>query len=217
MGFPTPDSLPTETICRQVTLPNDPIFTGAFTGALLTLTIPQNWEQFGAVTPDEAAYASLLILNRYLESDVCMIGAIVAYATSSAPPGMLPCEGGVYLREDYPNLYAAIDPIYHLDADSFTVPDLRGRTVIGAGEGPMLTDRAFGSVAGEETHTLTELEIPAHSHTEITAIAAVINGGIEAPAAAATPSAGVTGTTGGGGAHNNMQPYVALRWGIVAR
>lgn len=45
-----------------------------------------------------------------------------------------------------------------------TLPDLRGRALVGAGAGPGLTARALGATFGTETHTLTITELPEHNH-----------------------------------------------------
>lgn len=47
-------------------------------------------------------------------------------------------------------------------------PDLRGRFVLGQGQGTGLTNRILNSVGGTETHLLTALEIPTHTHTGTT-------------------------------------------------
>jgi microcystin-dependent protein len=44
--------------------------------------------------------------------------------------------------------------------------DARGRAVIGAGQGSGLTDRPLASTGGEETHVLTESEMPSHTHIQ---------------------------------------------------
>jgi microcystin-dependent protein len=43
-------------------------------------------------------------------------------------------------------------------------PDLRGRFVLAAGQGPGLTPRPIGEHAGQEQRALTVAELPAHSH-----------------------------------------------------
>lgn len=124
---------------------------------------------------------------------------------------MLPCDGSAYARSDWPLLYDAIDPIYRIDASNFRVPDLRERFPIGQGGGLDLDD--FG---GSVDHTLTISEIPIHSHSESLALPALADLGTGAPVPSATASAGLTGSQGGGLAHNNMPPYRAVRFAIVA-
>jgi microcystin-dependent protein len=46
-----------------------------------------------------------------------------------------------------------------------TTPDLRGRFVIGAGQGSGLSNRSVGATGGSETVTLTGGQLPAHNHT----------------------------------------------------
>lgn len=48
---------------------------------------------------------------------------------------------------------------------TFGLPDARGRTFLGVGQGPGLTDRVLGEVGGVETNTLTTADIPPHTHT----------------------------------------------------
>lgn len=225
MPYLTPDSLPADSLCRMVRIPNDERFIYAVSGALSELIQPQVWEAFGAVTPDDAAAAALAVVLDYFESD-CMIGAICALATENTPANMLLCDGVTYLRVDYPKLYDQIDSNLVIDADTFMVPDLRLRYVGGAGAGfPPL------SIGGVANVTLTEAQLPAHVHTTLphthpegVAVAALINGGLEAPAAAAVPAPGVTGgsvvavePTGGGQSHTNLPPYIALKWAIIAQ
>ena len=45
-----------------------------------------------------------------------------------------------------------------------TTPDLRGRFVLSSGQGSGLTNRTTGGTGGSETVTLTEAQMPSHSH-----------------------------------------------------
>lgn len=230
----TPDApLPSQTACFRLKIPNNLTFIGAVKTALLDLTRSWRWEIYGSMTPEEAARAALDMYNEFnQDTGWCMIGAIYPYATTQAPENTLECDGSSHLRTDYPQLYAALDSAFIIDTDHFATPDLRARNVVGAngtlsGFGLL----SVGQTGGEAQHTLTTSELAAHSHTtnphthsEVTAVATVINGGLEAPAASATPSIGVTGSAspstnnaGSSDPHNNVQPFLALKYCIVAK
>ena len=72
---------------------------------------------------------------------------------------------------------------------NFALPDLRGRTPIGAGQGPGLPNYVVGQTGGSNTVTVGVSNLPSHSHT--------ITGGS-------------TDATGAGAPVNNMPPYLAL-------
>lgn len=230
MGWQTPDSpIPTETKCLLVRVPADTLLIGNVYGALLALAEVYNWEQNGTATPEECAARMWDMWRDATDgSDWCMVGAIFSYATVTPPSHALPCDGAVYLRSEYPVLYAAIDPAYQIDADHFSVPDLTERFPLGAsssGGGVF----PFASTGGEINHVLTVAELASHSHSDsghshtesgTTPTAITIGPGAPAPAAIGVPS--VTGgssanitSTGGDAGHNNMPPYVALRWAIM--
>lgn len=146
-----------------------------------------------------------------------MIGMIVPFITVDPPANVLPCDGASYLRAEYPELYEALDPIYQTDADNFTVPDLRGRTVIGAGSGAGLANRNVGDTGGEEEHTLDVSEIPSHNHSiQRTTTTLAVEPGEIAVLSPVPIIPDYTGNEGGGMAHNNMQPFYALNYGVIA-
>lgn len=69
MPWLTPETIPTgDNTCRQLVIPNDLYLVSAVTGALYELTMPENWEQFGEKTPEEAAQAMRDMLEAYLTS-----------------------------------------------------------------------------------------------------------------------------------------------------
>lgn len=94
-------------------------------------------------------------------------GTVVAFAGSSAPAGWLLCDGNNTIsRTTYAGLFAVIGTVYGSGNGSttFGVPDMRGRTGVGAGTGVGLTNRSLGSSFGTETHTLSSGEMPSHNH-----------------------------------------------------
>lgn len=201
----------------------------AVNGALLELTKSYNWELFGTATPEEAASLMWDMWQSWHE-DKCLIGSIFPYATAVAPSGTLLCDGSTHDRVDYPVLYSLLASEFIVDADTFVTPDLRGRTVIGVGTGTGLTERNVNDIGGEETHVLNVGELASHghtdaghAHTEITALPNATTIGPGAPQPTAIPGIALTGTgfasissTGSGNEHNNMQPFIALKYCMVA-
>jgi len=207
-------SAPTSYICRRVLIPNDLAIIMAVNGAILSLTREYNWEQFGTATVEETTALMTALFYDYVGSNVCMIGSIFAYATNDPPNNCLPCDGGTYARVDYPELFGMLDAAFIVDSDNFVTPDLRGRTVIGAGGAYNPAD-----IGGEEEHTLTDSEMPAHTHTYAAEYLAARTGAVDLHNYLVNDFGGTidTSSTGGGAAHNNMQPYLALKYCMAAR
>lgn len=185
-------------------------------GWLQELTRQWLWVEDGTMDYDEVLQHIEEMLRGY---GPMAIASISAYA-GTLPDNVLLCDGSSYLRVDYPDLYAVLDSDLIIDADNFNVPDLRGRAIIGSGQGSGLSNRATGAQLGAETHQLTQAEMPSHVHS-VHAHGTAIN--VEEPIPGApypisTPNiiGGTTGSTGGDGSHNNMQPSEARKWGIVA-
>lgn len=156
-------------------------------------------------------------------------GAIMPYAGATAPTGYLFCDGSEYSETGtYSNLFSVIQSTYNTGGETashFRVPDLRGRVIAGQddmGGSPAntLTDAQadqLGGTLGNETHTLTTTELPSHTHGGLTNIDP--NGGDggdgDDPSIDYVTSNGagtVSGSTGGGGAHQNVQPTFILNY-----
>lgn len=80
-----------------------------------------------------------------------------------------------------------------------------GQVMVGLDAGQTEFD-TLGETGGEKTHTLDTTEIPAHTHsvTILSGGSGLGNGGNS------NCSTSTTGSTGGGAAHNNLQPYIVV-------
>lgn len=137
-------------------------------------------------------------------------GVIVDYAGAAAPAGWLLCNGAAVSRVTYAALFAAIGTTFGVGdgTTTFNVPDCRGRSPVGAGQGSGLTNRALASTGGEETHQLSAAELASHTHNYVIIAA----GGGMYGVSPGTASQGLTPTSSAGNdtAHNTMHPFIAL-------
>lgn len=145
-------------------------------------------------------------------------GVISLFGGSTPPSGWLFCDGSAVSRNTYSELFSAIGTTYGAGdgTATFNLPDFKGRVAAGLD----LTQSEFdtlGEMGGAKTHTLTQAEMPAHTHT-IKGYSGVddlnftgLNGAFAA-SDAVTPFDQQTASVGGGGAHNNLQPYTTVNY-----
>lgn len=161
----------------------------------------------------------------YLPIDV-PIGTVIPYIFPNAPVGFLSLDGSTISRTGYADLFALANSNSLIGSvfgpgdgsTTFQLPDLRGRTPIGSGQGSGLTNRALGATGGTETHQLTTAEMPSHSHQQYFGWT---SGSYALPYWDGNGSRAIYGganggATGGDGAHNNMQPFFAVHYIIKA-
>lgn len=101
------------------------------------------------------------------------VGAIMDWPSATAPTGWLVCAGQTLSRTDYSDLFAIVGTTFGAPSGStFQLPDLRGRVAAGldvdsGGYADRLTtpnSRTIGASGGAQTVTLTEAQMPAHTH-----------------------------------------------------
>jgi microcystin-dependent protein len=158
-------------------------------------------------------------------------GTIKLYAGGTAPTGYLICDGSAVSRTTYADLFAVLSTTYGSGDGSttFNVPDFRRRVPVGAGgTGTATLGNARGNTGGAETHTLTEAQMPAHQHFivsdlsttsplvagETVAREADFGGGNDYIMCGTTTAAtiGLSSSTGGGAAHNILQPSLVVNY-----
>ncbi len=158
------------------------------------------------------------------------LGQIEMFAGTFAPNGWMFCEGQILPISEYSPLFSLIGTTYGGDGQqTFALPDLRGRVIISAGQGQGLSNYLIGETGGMETVTLTQDQLPPHSHA---LLADSLSGSSDSPtgllpadAPDGVPSfgsnpvgvmrSGALSSTGGNQPHNNVKPYLAIRY-IIA-
>lgn len=175
------------------------------------------------------------------------VGAVTGWFSDSVPANWLLLNGQAVSRTGYSELFEILGTAYgEGDGEStFNLPNLCGRVPVGKSSDTEF--KTLGNTGGEKTHKLAATEMPSHTHSVSgTAASAgahthlmagiatrkagswngcVASAGCSDTAWTSARSAGahthsVSGTaaaTGGGGAHNNLQPYIVLNYIIKAK
>jgi microcystin-dependent protein len=145
-----------------------------------------------------------------------------------APRGWAFCDGQILPISQNQSLYSLLGTTYGGDGrTSFALPDLRSRAPIHVGQSTGGQPHTLGQKSGEETHTLSVAEMPNHNHQAMASssnasskdpsnqvLAAALNL-YAAPAGLTAIRPGTIGNAGGGQAHDNMQPSLALNFCIA--
>lgn len=166
------------------------------------------------------------------------IGEIRPFSFNYAPEGWHLCDGTVLRISDYQVLFSLIGNTFGgTYPNTFALPDLRGRCVVGSDQSPQTgTIYNQGETGGAETVTLVSQNLPAHTHS---VQAEAVNGttpqlpgnllaipevraitGVEADIYADPSSKQVSlnpqtvSIAGGSQPHNNMQPFQVINYCI---
>lgn len=162
------------------------------------------------------------------------IGQVVAVGFNYAPVGWVPCDGSLLQISEYSALFQLLGTTFGGDGTTtFAVPDLRGRVVVGTGQGPGLSNYVQGQMGGVESVSLTGNQNGAHTHPVMAAGFAdpgIYSADPYPSLVLGSPGANnfyaPTGTPttlapssvapfGGGAAHENRQPYQTINY-IIA-
>lgn len=171
-------------------------------GAILEMTNPDNWEAFGTATPDDCVNAAIEMMASMSDR----IG-VVEMTVGNVPEYGLLLDGSTVLKADYPDLWDVL-PGGLKDGSNIYLPDFTDRFPMG-GVG-------VGGVGGEAQHTLTLDEIPAHDHGEHTHLPGQASG--ELPTQVPDfPIPDPFASRGGGLPHNNLPPFVVVKFYVIAK
>ncbi len=93
------------------------------------------------------------------------IGEIRMVGFSYAPDGWALCQGQLMSVQQNQALFSLLGKTFGGDAvQNFGLPDLQGRSPVGAGMGAGLTPIPWGQKGGVEGVTLTQNQMPLHNH-----------------------------------------------------
>lgn len=98
------------------------------------------------------------------------LGQIVAFAFTYAPNGWALCNGQLLPIAQNNALFALLGTTYGGNGTTtFALPDLRGKTLIGTGEGANASNYVLGQVTGSETVALAANQ--SHNNTQSSSLA----------------------------------------------
>ncbi len=145
-----------------------------------------------------------------------------------APRGWAFCDGQILPINQNQSLYSLLGTTYGGDGrTSFALPDMRGRAPMHVGRSNGGEDHREGQKSGEETHTLSAAEMPQHDHVAqasnsagntpipVSSVLARANNMYRDPTNLTSLRSGTVANVGGGQAHDNMQPYLAINFCIA--
>ncbi|SDH13394.1 phage tail protein [Nitrosomonas sp. Nm132] len=180
--------------------------------------------------------SSALISNpaQACSGDSPMLGSLCVFAGNFAPRGWALANGQIMSISQNAALFSILGTTYGGDGQTtFALPDTRGRSVIGAGVGPGLSNYQLGEKGGAETITLTQAQLPiitptatVHAQSSAGNSDNPSNGvwatlgrqntySNAAPNVTMSPNAVTINSFGGGEPHENRSPYIAMNW-IIA-
>ena len=229
-GAQIPTDVSAELKCYPVWWPAGQDWLSILLGQIAETGAPFYWD--GNPTEQEAAAVASLkafyeTLDKIAQGGCFMVGEVKIWPSADVPNGWQACDGTFFPVDEYSELFAVVGYSFGsgMGGDVFAVPDWRRRVPVGLDTGQSPYDQV-GNVGGESAHTLTVAEMPAHRHAlrVDTLGSAALSSGPGRLAGQGVPlGRRGTGTeevvlsdavnlTGGGDAHNNLQPYLVTNY-----
>ncbi|MBT8188695.1 MAG: phage tail protein [Croceitalea sp.] len=122
------------------------------------------------------------------------LGQIQPFGFNFAPRGWATCEGQLLPISQNTALFSLLGTTFGGDGrTTFGLPDLRGRSIVGVGNGPGLSDIRWGERSGLTQINLNATQLPSHFH-----------------------SVGIPVNTAPGGESNNTGQFIAAHVGAFS-
>ena len=162
------------------------------------------------------------------------IGQVFMYGYDWAPKNYALCANQLLSIQQNQALFSILGTTYGGNGiQNFALPDLRGRTYVGCGQGPGLSDYVLGEMTGTQSVTLLQSNLPQHNHLMSVNNAAatvsdptgavlsqgpIVGGATVATYSTSGPNAtmnpGTIATAGGNQPVSVLQPYLAVNFSI---
>lgn len=96
------------------------------------------------------------------------LGQIMQVGWGYANSGWASCNGATLAITQNSALFTLLGTTFGGNGQTtFGLPDVQGRTLIGQGNGAGLTPYVWGQKAGTENTTISQSQMPAHTHTSV--------------------------------------------------
>jgi microcystin-dependent protein len=141
------------------------------------------------------------------------LATVTIFAGNFAPRSWAFCDGSLQSISDNTPLFALLGTTYGGDGvTTFALPDLRGRSAVGAGQGPGQPNYLLGQMSGTENTTLLVSNLPAHNHmiTSITGNPGSFDSGGNSNSPQGNIPAEITGRYAAANPDGQMAPSVSL-------
>ncbi|HTP79450.1 MAG TPA: tail fiber protein [Bacteroidota bacterium] len=175
---------------------------------------------------------ALLAMVATSEAQTYRVGDIKIVSFNTVPVHWMECNGQTLPISAYSTLFGLIGTTYGGDGTTtLALPNLNGRIAPGAGQGSGLSNYSLGQSGGQSTVTLTISQIPSHTHVLMADSAAgtsvspsglgIARNAAGIPMFATTATGSMISTamdsTGSSQPHNNMMPYLGLKFIIAVQ
>jgi len=211
---------------------NTPTLTEQSSAFLLSACtyLRERWLWQNPINPiDDTTYQKILDIVEQAEYDLMtnlLVGSLISFVHERMDDNLLLMDGSIYPVSAYPELASHV-PASWIVAGDILLPDMRERGLFGS---PDIV--SVGTFVGDNEVTLTEQQMPVHTHVQqphshgyILTTGVPTAAGLEPTLADLTtnapsvtdPTVAVNDSAGGGLAHNNVPRSLQVFWYIVAR